>query len=485
MTDSARLGAMGEEEQPPSLLASLPAILWQRRWLLIVPAVLIAIAAVAAAYLLPRSYEARAVLLVESKDLPDAPTGQTDTIDRRMARIRQQILSRPDLVELIQANDLYGASRRSEPLSVLVERMRDATEIKAINADIQSGPGGTSRGSVAFSLTFEHPTPAPAQLVAQTFVDRLLKLDATQTQADAQTNVAYLEDQESNLQQQVAQIEGRMKSLAGANGAALSAAGATMMTGGSIGTDYAGQIAALERENASLNAQATTAIDRDPNVVSAEGALTAAQVTYSDSHPDVQIARKRLEIARAAANSISSRNINTATRQQIATNNAAIAQLQRQRASEAGRVAMMAAAQARGPAVAQEVQQLQSRADMLRANLARVSTNLLNARSLSKLGDDQLGERLTLIEPPVTPDRPTSPNRPLLIAGGILGGIAAGLGLVLLIELIQRPIRSAAQLAQALGEPPLAVVPVLNAKPSRLARLFQRRAKRKHAASAA
>lgn len=464
----------GDEVEAPGILASLPTILWQRKWWLIVPAILLAVAATAAAFLLPRSYQARATLLVESKELPDSSAvAEGDPIDRRMARIRQRILSRPDLVELIQSNDLYGASQRAEPLSVLVDRMRKATDISAVNADIQSAPGGGNNGSVAFALTFDYPQPGPAQAVAQTFVDRLLKLDASQTQAEAQANVNYLEDQEANLQKQVTAIEGRMKQVAGTNGAALSSAGGMMMSGG-IGVDYAGQVATLQRENAQLSAQARTVVDRDPNVVAAEAGLTAAQATFSDDHPDVQLARKRLEIARAAANGLSNRNVSTAVQQQIAANNAAIADLNRQRAGEQSRIAMMTAAQARGPAAAQEVQQLQARADMIRANLGRVSTSLMNARSVSKLTDQQRGERLTLIEPPVTPDQPTSPNRPMLIAGGIAGGIALGLALVLLIELIQRPIRSAAQLTQIFGEPPLAVVPVLNARVGRFA-WFRRR----------
>ena len=480
-------GGTGEDIQPPGILASLPSVLWQRRWLLIVPAVLIAAAAVAAAFLLPRSYQARATLLVESKNLPDAPAGQGDPIDRRIAGIRQQILSRPNLVELIQANDLYNVSSRAQPLSVLVDKMRAATDISAVNADIQAAPSGGNSGSIAFQLTFNYPQPGPAQAVAQAFVDKLLKLDASQTQQDAQTNVNFLQDQQADLQGQVTQIETRMRQVAGANGAALSSAGAVMMSGGAS-IDYAGQIAMLQRENAQLAGQVTTATDRDPNVVAAEASLTAAQATYSDNHPDVQIARKRLEIARANANGLTTRNVSSAVRQQIAANNSAIADLNRQRAAEQGRIATMAAAQARGPAAQQEVQQLNARADMLRANLARVSTSLLNARSMFKLSDAQRGERLTMIEPPVTPDHPTSPNRPLLIAGGIAGGIAAGLALVFLVELIQRPIRSAGQLAGLLGEPPLAVVPVLNNdKPGRLARLFRRRSTsgRRRAASAA
>lgn len=466
-------GGTGEDIQAPGILASLPSILWHRRWLLIIPAVLIALAATVAAFVLPRSYQARATLLVESKKLPDGLPGQGDPIDRRIAGIREQILSRPNLVELIQANDLYHASSRSQPLSVLVDRMRAATDISAVNADIQSAPSGSS-GSIAFQLTFTYPQAGPAQIVAQTFVDKLLKLDASQTQQDVQSNVNYLQDQQADLQGQVSQIEARMRQVAGANGAALSSAGAIMMSGGG-GIDYAGQIATLQRENAQLAGQASTVVDRDPNVVAAEAALTAAQATYSDDHPDVKLARKRLEIARANANGLSSRNVSTAVRQQIAANNNAIADLNRQRGAEQGRIATMAAAQARGPAAQQEVASLGAKADMLRANLARVTTSLLNARSLSKLNGAQGDERLTMIEPPVTPDHPTSPNRPMLIAGGIVGGLAAGLALVLLVELIQRPIRSAAQLTGVLGEPPLAVVPVLgDHKRGWLSRLFRR-----------
>ena len=108
---------------------------------------------------------------------------------------------------------------------------------------------GFAQGQAAAPVAAPSSAPGPAQIVAQTFVDRLLKLDATQTQADAQGNVNLLEDQSANLQQQLTQIEGRMKQIAGANGAALSSATATMMTGGA-GIDYAGQIASLQRENA-------------------------------------------------------------------------------------------------------------------------------------------------------------------------------------------------------------------------------------------
>lgn len=472
MTDNGRSGYDDQETASSGLLGNLPMILWQRRWFVIVPAVLIAVAAVAAAFLLPRKYESKATLLVESQDLPGAQPGAAndDPIDRRMAKIRQQILARPDLVELIQANDLYDASSHSEPLSKLVDRMRDATTISAIDADIQRGAsaGKPGSGSIAFSLSFSYPRAAQAQIVAQTFVDRLLKLSTTSTQQEAQTNVSFLEDQESSLQAQVQAIESQINHIAGINGAALSAAGLGMV-GAGASVDYAGQIASLQRENATLNAQVQSGVgvERDPAVAAAEAALAAAKAKYSDDHPDVKSAERLLKAARDNSKQYQVRGVYSVVQQQMAANNRAIADLERQRGAEQSRAAALAAAQARGPQVTQQVQQLQARADIIRANLSKVSANLLTARSVAKLADQQRGERLTLIDPPVTPDHPTSPNRPLLIAGGIVGGLLVGLTLAFLIELILRPIRSVGQLTNLLGEAPLAVVPVLSRKRKR------------------
>lgn len=468
-------GATDPAEQSGNLLGSLPIILWQRRWFIIVPAIVLSIAGLAAAYLLPRTYRSSAILLVESQDLPGDTNNAIDQnpIDRRIAKIRQQILSRPDLVDLIQTYDLYNASSRREPLSKLVEKMRDATAITAVDADIQRGQR-SNQGSIAFSLTFDYKQPAQAQLVAQTFVDQLLKLDATTTRDEAETNVNFLQDQEQSLQAQVNQIEGEINRIAGVNGAALSSAGIGMMTGGA-GVDYSSQIASLQRENAALQSQNSSAIERDPNVVAAETQLAAIKSVYSDDHPDVKLAENRLAAVRANAKDYQKRSVSSLVKEQIAANNTAIARLTQQNNIERSRSAAIVAAQSRGPAVAQQVSQLQARADAARNNLAKVQSSLLNARSMSKLVDQQRGERLTLIDPPVTPDRPSSPNRPLLIGGGIAGGLGLGLVLALLVELIYRPIRSVGQLTAVAGEAPLSVVPTLSSKSRRLRTRRKRR----------
>jgi uncharacterized protein involved in exopolysaccharide biosynthesis len=449
------------------IIAYLPSIVWQRRWWIIAPLLAGSALGAAAAFLLPASYRSTATMLVESPqlsaDVLGRQTGQQDNvIDRRIAKIRQQILSRPDLIELIEGNNLYPEERQQRPLSEVLDKMRNATSISPVSADV----GGQGSNTIAFSLSFEYPDSQKAQLVAQDFVERLVKLDATQTAEQATGTVEFLEEQSNNLTGQIKALERQIETIKLANGMALSSTGMMMMPGG--GGNYQQQIAALRRENSQLQEslkQQATATERDTNVVAAEAQLAAARAVYSDSHPDVQSAQKRLEVAKSFAAQNQSRfSVSPMIRNQIATNNAAIANLEAAQNSDTARTSAIVSAQARGPAVQEQIAQLQSQADGLRTNYQTIQTNLIAARGTARISEQQRGERLTVIDPPVAPDRPNSPNRPMLLAGGVGAGAGLGLAIVLLLELIARPIRGVGPLQALTGEPPLVIVPKMSRK---------------------
>jgi uncharacterized protein involved in exopolysaccharide biosynthesis len=65
------------------------------------------------------------------------------------------------------------------------------------------------------------------------------------------------------------------------------------------------------------------------------------------------------------------------------------------------------------------------------------------------------------VEQAVAPEVPVSPTRPLIAAAGLGGGLMLGLGLVVLLEAMNRAIRRPVDLTAKLGITPFATLPFM------------------------
>jgi hypothetical protein len=66
-----------------------------------------------------------------------------------------------------------------------------------------------------------------------------------------------------------------------------------------------------------------------------------------------------------------------------------------------------------------------------------------------------------VIEQAVAPSSPESPDRTLIAAGGVAAGLASGLGLIVLLELLNTSIRRPADLQNKLGIQPFGTLPLI------------------------
>lgn len=449
--------------QGGNLLMHLPAILRERYLLVVIPALLLSIVGVAAAFILPTAYRSTATLLVESPQLPEDVLGDqgVDIVDQRIAKFRQQVLSRPRLIELIQKHRLYTDERSTRSLSEIIEDMRDATRIEPVSAEFQRAAGRSN--TIAFSLSFDYETASLAQAVAQDMTEQVLLLDATKSSKQAESTVQFLSDQAVSLQSQIADAERLIEQIKAQHGLALSNPGIMAIGGNSGSIDV--QIIALQRDNALLQAQRAarqTAAERDPIVAAAEADLAAAQARYSEGHPDIAIAKRRLREAERLAASNQAKLPPDTVDQQIAANNAQIEALRTMKAQELGRLSSAQSAMAQAPLIEQQIAQEQQKLDLLNEQYQSVSTRLMQAQGSARAESEQKGERLSVVDPPVVPDEPISPNRPLLIAGGLAAGLGAGLLLALAAELFFRPIRDMADIQTVTGAMPLVAIPTIS-----------------------
>ncbi len=454
------------ESEGGNFLSYIPAIIWQRKWLLIVPLILCAIAGIAAYFLLPTTYRSEAILLVESSQLPDdvMGAGATEMVDRRILRIQQQVLSRPGLIDLINRYELYQSKRAGTPLSEIIDDMRDSIVITPVADTAPSNANNNS--TIAFSLSYDYSDPVKTQSVAQEITEQILNIDSSENSEQAGATEQFLSDQATGLSVQIRELENQIAMIKAQNGGVLANSGGISMMGGSSAS-YDVQIAALQRENSQLIAQRQTALGsakRDPIIASAEAQLAAARAVYSDNHPDVIFARQRLEEAKQLANQNVEKLPLDNIQQQLDFNNRQIAIMRAAKSSENAQASATMSAQSRAPLVLQRIAQLQQQLDGLNEQYQTVSGRLLAAQAGVKAGNEQMGERLSIIDPAVIPEDPISPNWLLLIAGGIGAGLVVGLVLVFGVELILQPIRDPKTVANILGQPPLAVIPTLKSR---------------------
>lgn len=443
-------------------IAQLPSIVWQRKWYLIIPLILAAVGAVAAMLILPREYESGATLLVQSPTLPNEVIGSgadSELIDRRIEALRQQVISRPKLLALIESNQLYVSERGRKSLSSIIEKMRGDIALKSIDANLN-----TTRPedrTIAFRLTYRYKDPRAAQTIAQSLMEQVVELNSTADVAQANQTVQFLKEQQNELKGAIGTLEQQIGTLNMRFGGVLSRANSPVIgSGGS----YDVQIAELNRSNQMLEMQRRnlkTDDTRDPIVAQAESTLAGARAVYAETHPDVVIAKQRLEEARklAAQNvkKLPSENID----EQVSFNNQQIATLRSAKMREQSQMTAAMSSQSQAPAVQQEATQLQQKLDALYKQNDALSQRMMTAEASSRAANEQLGERLVVVDPPVIPDEPASPNRLLITAVALAAGLGLGALLALAVEMFLHPIRTPGRIAAITGAPTLALVPMI------------------------
>ncbi|WP_025321608.1 XrtA system polysaccharide chain length determinant [Deferrisoma camini] len=114
---------------------------------------------------------------------------------------------------------------------------------------------------------------------------------------------------------------------------------------------------------------------------------------------------------------------------------------------------------AAAPARQLQLQQLSEDYD----NLKRVLESLINKKLQADLSENlerkQKGEQFKILDPANLPEKPFYPKRLRYVAAGLIGGLGLGVGLVLLLDILDGSIRSRDELHQITETPVLTIIP--------------------------
>lgn len=306
----------------PRKLGEYAHILRKRKWLILLPAIVIGLAIGYVVFRLPDMYESVTLIVVKPSTLPNSvvPTITEETLTRELTSISQVVTSRSSLQPLMEKYDLYKEERlRGEPMELLIDSMRKQikVEVNTSRNDITNGFNITYRGrdpkttqAVASELASKYiDEQTKGTINAGTSAKQFIEEQVRQAKEELDTidtrRLTYLQQNINNLPSQSQALVGRLTALHEGQKALIAELGRSR----DLGAAYRSQLADITKsyeQEIVLSAENTT----DPKTTQAwaelvrrrseyEGELQSLLAQYKEKHPDIIAKKKQLEDIKA------------------------------------------------------------------------------------------------------------------------------------------------------------------------------------------
>lgn len=502
---------MSQEDYQLSLRDYLSIL--KRRALLIVGTFLgVSAVAVAVALLVPPVYQSTGTIMVESQQIPTDLVQATVTsyADERIQIIKQRVMTRDNLLRIIEKYQLFKDRPISFTPSEQIDEMRDLITVQIVNANVQPGQRGAS-ATIAFKVSFEDRRPEIAQRVANELVTLFLNENVKVRTERATQTTEFLTQEANKLKGDLDKLENQIAAYKQENGVALPENSAMAMNtiqrlesdlrtnqrdysaaeeeARSLDVELASAKAAVASAAAATGGGSSVAGMVDVNEIELQKAraqLAHMQETYTENHPDVRSAKRRIaglekaiaDAAKEPAKPAGSGASGLPVPPSVAAAQMVVAKIESRMAGARSRMASLRAEQGQLQVRLREAENQVLKAPQVERGLAsllrdresaqrkyeEIRAKQMSAQVAENLEGEQKAERFSLLEPPIAPDRPIKPNRKKMIALGIvLAGVAAA-GLVMLLETLHGTVRGADAVAAIVGQRPLVLVPYIPIK---------------------
>ena len=484
--------AIQEEESSPINLGS---IIKRRFLFFLIPFVLIMIGSVVVGLILPPTYSSEGTILVETQQISTDLVESTVNTDpnQRIKMIEQRVMTRENLLKIIDKYNVYGNDRRVMTVSSLVERMQANIWIDVITSSMGAGRRGET--TIAFTVSFNHENPQIATDVANELVTLFLSENVRTRTERATEATAFLSEEAEKVRRQLAKVESEIVAYKQKNKDALPEhlglrQNMLERTEGEI-RDMRRDIRALEEEKRYLQIELTSArtgrsadggleqSELARNLATLKDNLLDASTRLTDSHPDIIALKKRIAVLEAQVEAETAEALAAATQGQSASNSAynpvvetlqvriaatdeKIAEMRQQINQASKRVKDLEGIILEIPQVERGFASLNRTYEDLLDKLNSFESKQAQAQLSQNLEEEKKAERFVLLEPPVVPTEPWSPDRPKIMGVGSLFALAVGIGVVFLIEFFDKRIRSASELEAVLKHPPIVSIPYIH-----------------------
>ena len=458
---------------------------WQRRkWVAIVVFVVCASAPIALAAWLPDLYQATATILVESQQVSEelVRPSVTSELGARIQRVRQEVMSRSRLADLVTRLDLYADRRKAgTPFDDIIEDMRQDVRLELTGVDAQTGGRGPT---IAFAISYSGRDPETVARVANTIADLYVeehgKLRAGQAVRTAEFLKTQLADAKRELDRQEQRTgEFKLTHLGELPQQVEANLGSLDRLSTQLRLNSESQIRALDRrdrlEGELAGAESTAPSPakllspRDTQLEKLRTELTLLRQNYSEKHPDVIAARAAIasleEHAPASEDSpdsaVSPQQSKTRASQALRDVEAELRSLRDEETRLRGAIQ---AYEQRVENVPKRQEEFETLSRDYAATKDRHDTLLKRyeeAQLAASLEQGQQTEHLRILDPALPPRYPAAPARLRLMTAGLIFAIVLAVGALFAAEQLDTSFHSVDDLQKTVRGPAVFSIPLI------------------------
>ncbi len=183
----------------------------RRKYIIVIPALILLLASIAVALILPPVYQSQATILIEQQQIPTDLVKSTVTsyADERISLIQQRVMTIDNLTKIIDKFGLYPKQKEKLTAAELAGQFRMSAHLELVNADVIS-QGRHSKATLAFKLSFDDKDPQLAQKVTNELVTLFLNENVRSRTERAEETTVFLEEEAQKFKADIQKIENEL-----------------------------------------------------------------------------------------------------------------------------------------------------------------------------------------------------------------------------------------------------------------------------------
>jgi succinoglycan biosynthesis transport protein ExoP len=470
--------------QDDSMMLRSLEILRRRKLVALVVFATVLASAVTFALYLPNLYRATSVVLVErpvSEQFVRAAVG--GELESRLHIIKQEILSRARLTQIITRYDLYPELRRGGQIDGALEQMRRDVGVEPTGPEMLSGKIKT----VAFNLSYTGEKQDTVAQVTNDIANFYVAQNDAMRSGDAVKTSHFLKSQLDEAKRQLDVQEGRIRAYTSAHN-------------GELPQQVDMNLATLERLNTQLrliSEQQIRTLEQRQRLMEGIPASGLARMSASDSpttdlleqkkasleeletrftskHPDVLRLKQEIAALESTQGKPAGPSPEEALAAGQARGRAAVlanldAELEKQTGEEAALRGVIAATEKKlesVPARQQDYAMISRDHNAAQEIYNSLLTRYGEAQVAESMETDKSGERFRVMEAAIPPADPSAPNRLRLLMMGFILALVLAFIAVLAVEQFDTTFHSVDELRSFTRVPVLASIPRMYPTPT-------------------